>query len=114
MACLPYGLDAIVLDDIIHGMGKAKLLFSTKQILDDGFILQIRIWRVPEPLPSSEHPLKYSLFFGRPGERLVSYDNERGKGDHKHIRDQETRYQFTNIDTLLEDFMCDINEVRHD
>ena len=65
-------------------------------------------------MPPSEHSLKYSLFFGRPGERLVSYDNERGKGDHKHIRDQETRYQFTHIDTLLEDFMRDINEVRHD
>ncbi len=95
-------------------MGKAKLLFSTKQVLEDDFILQIQIWRVSEPVPPSEHSLKYSLFFGRPGERLVSYDNERGKGDHKHIRDQENRYQFTDIDTLLEAFIHDINEVRHD
>jgi hypothetical protein len=26
---------------------------------------------------------KYSLFYGRPGEVLVLFDNERGKGDHK-------------------------------
>jgi hypothetical protein len=25
------------------------------------------------------HGLKYSLFYGRPGERIIAYDNETGK-----------------------------------
>lgn len=43
------------------------------------------IWRVPSPVPPSAHRLKYSLFYGRPGVRAVGYDNERGKGDHRHF-----------------------------
>ncbi|MCW9033717.1 MAG: DUF6516 family protein [Rhodospirillales bacterium] len=93
-------------------MGKAKLLFETKQILEDGAILQIRVWRVPEPVPPSEHSLKYSLYFGKDGKRLVSYDNERGKGDHRHIGNEEFPYNFTDIDTLIADFMADMKEAR--
>ncbi|HEX9877116.1 MAG TPA: DUF6516 family protein [Gammaproteobacteria bacterium] len=42
------------------------------------------IWKVPKPVEGSLHPYKYRLFFGRPGERIVGYDNERSKGDHRH------------------------------
>ncbi len=46
---------------------------------EDGSILEMVIWRVPDPVPPSTHDLKYSLFYGRPGVREVGYDNERGK-----------------------------------
>ena len=45
-----------------------------------------------------QHALKYSLFYGRNGRRLAGYDNERGKGDHKHIGAVETSYKFVSIE----------------
>jgi hypothetical protein len=48
---------------------------------------------------------KYSCFYGRPGTRLVLFDNERGKGDHKHIREAESAWEFESIERLMEDFM---------
>jgi hypothetical protein len=44
------------------------------------------------------------LFFGRAGERLVGFDNERGKGDHCHILGIERPYRFVSITQLLQDF----------
>ena len=43
------------------------------------------IWRLATTHPERPHGLKYSLYYGRPGERIVGYDNEWGKGDYKHI-----------------------------
>jgi hypothetical protein len=60
----------------------------------------IRRWRdrgdgaLACPVPPSVHGLKYSLFYGRPGVREVGYDNERGKGDHRHFQGAETAYAF--------------------
>ena len=45
------------------------------------------IRRVPTPVPSSPHGYKYRLFYDRLGQRLVGYDNERPKGDHRHLED---------------------------
>jgi hypothetical protein len=41
---------------------------------------------------------------------LVGYDNERGKGDHKHIGDTEMSYKFLDETRLLEDFWRDVQE----
>ena len=49
----------------------------------------MHIWKVPSPVQGSAHELKYRLFYGYPGRRLVCYDNERGKGDHRHIDGRE-------------------------
>ncbi|WP_102961116.1 toxin-antitoxin system TumE family protein [Mangrovicella endophytica] len=70
--------------------------------------MQIRIWRLPEVTPERPHGLKYSLFCGRPNERIVGYDNELGKGDHRHYRDHEEPYVFVDIPTLILDFRCDV------
>ncbi|MGD9883130.1 MAG: DUF6516 family protein [Reyranella sp.] len=74
---------------------KAELLFHQRIDCDDGAIFEMVIWRVPKPVPPSSHGLKYSLFYGRPGVREVGYDNERGKGDHRHHLGSETIYRFT-------------------
>jgi hypothetical protein len=42
-----------------------------------------------EPAPPGSHSFKYRLFYGVPGQRLIGYDNERGKGDHRHVDDRE-------------------------
>lgn len=43
---------------------------------------------------------------------VMRYDNERGKGDHKHIADQEYPITFTNIENLIVSFQNDINSLR--
>ena len=85
-------------------MPKAEKILDVRNVFDDGSFLIIRVWRVVDPVPPSPHSFKYSFFYGRPGERLVLFDNERGKGDHKHIREVESRYSFESIEKLMADF----------
>jgi hypothetical protein len=91
---------------------KAELLFRQRIDFDDGVIVEMVIWRVPVPVPPTRHGLKYSLFYGRPGVREVGYDNERGKGDHRHTGGRELPYRFTTIERLVEDFWADVRSVR--
>ena len=91
---------------------KAELLFHQRIDYDDGAIVEMVLWRVPVPVPPSKHELKYSLFYGRPGIREVSYDNERGKGDHRHFRGAETPYTFSSVEQLVVDFWSDVRAVR--
>ena len=41
-------------------------------------------------------------------ERVVGFDNERGKGDHKHFGDQEEPYTFVDVDRLIDDFIQEV------
>lgn len=90
----------------------AELLFHQRIVYDDGGIVEMVIWRVASPVPPSTHGLKYSLFYGRPGVREVGYDNERGKGDHRHVQGVETPYHFTSIEQLMIDFWSDVRAAR--
>ena len=69
------------------------------------------VWKVPVLVPPSQQAFKYRLVFVRGGKRIVGYDNERGKGDHKHIGKRELRYRFTDIDTLVNDFLRDVERL---
>jgi hypothetical protein len=89
---------------------KATLLARTKEVRDDGSIVEIVIWGLPEPLPPSQHGFKYRLYFGRAGEDRVRYDNERGKGDHRHVNGEELVYVFESLDKLLDDFDRDVQD----
>jgi hypothetical protein len=74
-----------------------------------GNIVEMKIWSVPvtEHTPDG---VKYSLVYIIDGERVIGYDNERGKGDHKHIDGKQTPYQFIDVDVLVEDFSSDVEE----
>ncbi|WP_353218183.1 DUF6516 family protein [Sandarakinorhabdus sp.] len=89
---------------------KAVLLFQEKRTEASGAIVEMTIWRVPSPVPPSTHGLKYSLFYGRAGQRIVAFDNERGKGDHMHIDGVERPYQFTTVEQLVTDFFAHVAE----
>ncbi|WP_296448184.1 toxin-antitoxin system TumE family protein [Rhodoferax sp. UBA5149] len=67
---------------------------------------------LPHATTERPHGLKYSLFYGRDGQRVVGYDNERGKSDHKHLRDVETRYKFVSVEKMVTDFLADVEKVR--
>jgi len=81
---------------------KAVPLARTKEARDDG------TWELPEPLSPSGHLFKYRLFYGTPLEERVRYDNERGKGDHRHVAGKELAYVFVSVDQLLDDFERDV------
>lgn len=93
-------------------MKKAELLFYRRIDYEDGAILETALWHVPSPVPPSTHGLKYSLFYGRPGVREVGYDNERGKGDHRHFRGAESNYAFSTVEQLMADFWSDVRALR--
>ena len=92
----------------------AQLLFRDKYIYADGAIREMVIWRLPEADSERAHGLKYSLFYGYPGKCLVRYDNERGKGDHRHAGAQEAPYDFASVEQLIQDFKTDIDHLRGD
>ena len=72
------------------------------------------IWQVPQPVPPSEHPYKYRLVYVVNGQRVLGYDNERGKGDHKHVGRDEEPCRFISPQQLMADFMADLKEYCHD
>ncbi|MGB9253224.1 MAG: DUF6516 family protein [Candidatus Korobacteraceae bacterium] len=91
---------------------KAELLFRQRIEYDDDAIAEMVLWRVISPVPPSTHRLKYRLFYGRAGLREVGYDNERGKGDHRHFQGIVTPYRFTTVEKLMSDFWADVRSVR--
>lgn len=88
------------------------LLARAKEVRDDGSIVEIVVWELPEPLPPSTHRYKYRLYYGFGGASRVRYDNERGKGDHRHIGEQEEDYVFATLEQLLDDFSRDVENWR--
>jgi hypothetical protein len=91
---------------------KATLLARSKEIRDDGTIVEIVVWELAKPVPPCVHHFKYRLFYGLPGQERVRYDNERGKGDHRHVGGSEASYNFDSLDQLLNDFDRDVQEWR--
>jgi hypothetical protein len=89
---------------------KASRVLHTKEIKGDE-IVEIKIWRVPK---SKDRPygVKYSIAYIKGGKRLIGYDNSEGKGDHRHVGDEEQPYQFTTIWNLLRDFRNDLKKSR--
>jgi hypothetical protein len=87
---------------------KAELIHQFKSVGEDGIIDMI-IWKVPTPVPPSEHSFKYRLVYIVNGVRVVGYDNERGKGDHCHLDGDEYPYTFVSIEQLIEDFITEVS-----
>ena len=94
-------------------MSKAQLILKNKIIHSNGDIEELVIWKLPKKTKYFPKGIKYRLFYGNSkGECLVRYDNERGKGHHKHFLENEYSYDFQNVEQLINDFIDDINKVR--
>ncbi len=87
---------------------KAVLAYHDKQVLPGGAIVEMKIWEASQAVSGSAHKFKYSLFYGKKGERIVGYDNERGKGDHRHLKGKQEPYSFTTVEKLIADFLEDV------
>ena len=90
----------------------AQLITRFKNVNPDGSILELVVWKVPEPVPPTDHGYKYRAVFVREGQRSVGVDNERGKGDHCHLDGHELPYTFTTVEQLVEDFIAAVSARR--
>jgi hypothetical protein len=91
---------------------KAEALAQERYVLAEDAFVEIVVWRVPKALTGSTHRFKYRLALVIAGECVLRYDNEIGKGDHRHVGDVETAYSFEGYEKLLADFWADVDEWR--
>ena len=88
---------------------KARLIYREKLIISEETICELIIWRLPQKTRDRPHGLKYRLHFGeKGGSCIVRYDNEDGKGDHRHYGIKEVPYLFVSIEQLIADFLKDV------
>jgi hypothetical protein len=90
---------------------KARCIFTKKKPFADGMVEMV-IWQLPAASAERPHSLKYRLVYVVNGVRVVGYDNEKGKGDHKHLRELEQPYQFVSVDQLIGDFLADVRSTK--
>jgi hypothetical protein len=89
---------------------KAVLILRERHQLRQAAFVELKIWRVTPPVRGSAHSYKYSLAYIVAGDCVLRYDNEAGKGDHKHFGSIETPYGFTTPDAVLADFWKDVDQ----
>ncbi len=71
----------------------------------------MKIWQV-EPDRHRPHGLKYSVAYIEKGKRVIGYDNAERKGDHRHYRQGVGRYEFKDVEKLMDDFLKDVSDWR--
>ena len=91
---------------------KAELLARKRFELEEELIVETVLWRVPAPVPGSSHSYKYRLALIDRGVCVLRYDNEAGKGDHKHVGAVEFGYLFSTVEALEFDFLTDVSAYR--
>ena len=87
---------------------KATELLRTRVALAEGAFAELVLWRVPTPVSGSRHGFKYRLAYVVGGTCVVRYDNESGKGDHRHFNTRERPYAFETPEQLIADFQADM------
>jgi hypothetical protein len=93
---------------------KARELFNRRVPVTEQAFAELVLWEVPEPVSGSVHHYKYRLAFVVAGDCVLRYDNEAGKGDHKHVRGREVKYRFVSADRLVADFFEDVKRWRNE
>jgi uncharacterized protein DUF6516 len=91
---------------------KARSLLRERRVVAEDAFVELVVWQVPSPVAGSSHDFKYRLALVVNGVCVLRYDNEAGKGDHKHVGEREVPYSFTNPAQLLADFWNDVDHWR--
>ena len=87
---------------------KARLLLKERHVVRDGAFAELVVWQLPKGGVGSQHGFKYRLAFVVDGACVLRYDNEQGKGDHRHYGNTQSAYVFADADRLLAAFRSDI------
>jgi hypothetical protein len=90
---------------------QAERLLDERHVLDARTFAEIVIWRLSGPARGSEHPFKYRLALIVDGICVLRYDNEAGKGDHRHVMGRQIPYAFIDTNKLLADFWRDVEKM---
>lgn len=90
---------------------KAKLIDKSRTVLSETTFFEVVLWLLPEPVPGSTHLFKDRLALIVDGECVLRYDNERGKGDHRHIGNREEAIEFTSLEALYDAFLADMERM---
>ena len=93
---------------------KAVQLVRTRITYAQAKFAELVLWEIRKPLPGCTHSYKYRLAFVVEGDCVLRYDNEAGKGDHKHVRGKEVKYRFVSADKLIADFFEDVRRWRNE
>lgn len=93
---------------------KATPLVRRRITYGEARFAEIVIWQLDRPLPGSTHRYKYRLAYVINEECVLRYDNEAGKGDHRHVTDRESKYAFRSIETLLADFEHEVRRLNNE
>jgi hypothetical protein len=92
----------------------ARALVRRRVIVAADAFVDLVIWHVPVPVSPSTHLFKYRLAYVVNGECVLRYDNESGKGDHRHGEATEEPYAFTSPDQLMAHFDADVTRWNHE
>lgn len=87
---------------------KAVELVRTRIVYSEVAFAELVLWQLPKPLPGSPHRFKYRLAYVVRDVCVLRYDNETGKGDHRHYKGKESAYSFTDPESLIKAFQIDI------
>jgi len=93
---------------------KAVELVHTRVVYSPKAFAELVLWQLPRPLPGSTHRFKYRLAYVVEGKCVLRYDNESGKGDHRHFGEKERAYEFSGPEQLIADFERDIARWNHE
>jgi hypothetical protein len=86
----------------------AEPLLAERLVLDEWSFVEMVVWQLAQPIEGCRHDLKYRLAYVVKGVCVVRYDNEAGKGDHRHMGGRESPYRFRSLDNLQTDFWSDV------
>ena len=87
---------------------KAVELLRTRIAFSETAFAELVLWRISEPVAGSAHEFKYRLAYVVDGVCAVRYDNETGKGDHRHFGEKQSNYTFQTPEELMTDLERDI------
>ena len=95
---------------IIANMRAALLIRERIPFGEDAFA-ELVLWRLSSPVPGSSHQFRYRLAFMLGYECVLRYDNETGKGDHRHTISRESKYVFESPEKLIQDFLREARRI---
>ncbi len=106
---LPTAPPVVILSNV-----RATELVRDRMVFSDTAFAELVLWLVPQPVGGSNHNYKYRLAYVVDAVCVLRYDNERGKGDHRHFGDRVSAYAFSSPDQLISDFQRDIARWNHE
>ena len=65
-------------------------LLRTRITYSESAFAELVLWRLAKPIDGSPHGFKYRLAYVVRGKCVLRYDNEAGKGDHRHFGGKES------------------------